>query len=45
LKLNLTYGGAVSSANPSPEPALSFIRFLAEPDNKKVWKQAGFDPS
>jgi molybdate transport system substrate-binding protein len=45
LQLNLTYGGAVSSANASPEPALSFIRFLAEPDNKKVWKQAGFEPS
>jgi molybdate transport system substrate-binding protein len=45
LQLNLTYGGAVSSANSSPEPALSFIKFLAEPNNKKVWKQAGFEPS
>jgi molybdate transport system substrate-binding protein len=45
LQLNLVYGGAVTAANPAPEPALSFIKFLAGADNKKAWKEAGFDPS
>jgi molybdate transport system substrate-binding protein len=45
LQLKLVYGGAVTTANPNPEPALSFIKFLAEPENKRVWKEAGFEPS
>jgi molybdate transport system substrate-binding protein len=45
LQLKLVYGGAVTAANPTPEPALAFIKFLAEPQNKKVWKDAGFDPA
>ncbi len=45
LQLVITYGAAVSSANPAPEPSLSFIRFLVDSRNKEVWKTAGFDPS
>ena len=45
LQLKLVYGGAVSAANANPQPALSFIKFLAEPENKRVWKDSGFDPS
>jgi molybdate transport system substrate-binding protein len=45
LQLKLFYGGAVTAANPNPEPALAFIKFLAAPKNKGVWKEAGFDPS
>jgi molybdate transport system substrate-binding protein len=45
LQLKLVYGGAVTAANPNPEPALAFIKFLAEPENKRVWKESGFDPS
>jgi molybdate transport system substrate-binding protein len=45
LQLKLVYGGAVTAANPNPEPAHAFIKFLAEPENKRVWKEAGFDPS
>ncbi len=29
LQFNLTYGGAVTAANATPEPALAFIKFLA----------------
>ncbi len=42
LQLVITYGGAVSTANPAPEPALSFVRFLAEAENTEVWRHAGF---
>jgi molybdate transport system substrate-binding protein len=44
LQLKLVYGGAVTAANADPEPALAFIKFLTEAQNKKVWKDAGFDP-
>lgn len=44
VQLNLVYGGAVSAANPAPEPALAFIAFLADKANAKVWRDAGFDP-
>lgn len=45
LQLSLIYGGAVSSANASPGPALAFIGFLAAQENKTIWRQAGFEPS
>jgi molybdate transport system substrate-binding protein len=44
LQLRLVYGGAASAANPDPGPALSFIKFLAESANKRVWQEAGFEP-
>ena len=44
LQLAITYGGAVSEGNTSPEPALAFIRFLADADNTTAWRDAGFEP-
>lgn len=44
LQLNLTYAGAVTTANAVPEPALAFIKFLSSKENKKYWRDAGFDP-
>lgn len=44
LQLNTVYGAAVAADNAAPEPALAFIRFLSDPANRKVWKDAGFDP-
>lgn len=43
LQLNIVYGAAAMTDNPAPEPALEFIKFLADPANRKVWKEAGFD--
>ena len=45
VQLNTVYGGAVLSANAAPEPAIAFVRFLADPANAKHWKDAGFDPA
>jgi molybdate transport system substrate-binding protein len=42
IQLKLIYGGAVTAANGTPEPALAFIKFLASKDNEKYWKEAGF---
>ena len=45
VQLNTVYGAAVLTANASPEPAVAFIKFLADPANAKRWKDAGFEPA
>jgi molybdate transport system substrate-binding protein len=45
LQLNTVYGAAVHAANPAPEPAIAFIRFLADPANAGHWKDGGFEPA
>lgn len=43
LQLTLVYGGAVASTSKAPEPAKDFIRFLAAPENRAVWRHEGFE--
>ncbi len=45
VQLNTLYGAAVLSANPAPEPAMAFVKFLADPANAHHWKEAGFAPA
>jgi len=45
LQLNILYTAAVTTDNPSPEPALAFVKFLSDPANRVHWKDAGFDPA
>jgi molybdate transport system substrate-binding protein len=44
LQLSEVFAAAVSTDNVAPEPALAFIKFLADPTNRRHWKEAGFDP-
>jgi molybdate transport system substrate-binding protein len=44
LQLNILYTAAVTTDNPSPGPALAFVKFLSDPANRVHWKDAGFDP-
>lgn len=44
LQRGTVYAAAVSAENASPEHALAFIKFMADPANRKHWKEAGFDP-
>jgi molybdate transport system substrate-binding protein len=44
LQYSLLYGGAVTTTNKSPEPALSLIKYLSAPENRGVWQHAGFEP-
>jgi molybdate transport system substrate-binding protein len=44
LQLNILYGAGVTTDNASPESALAFVKFLADPANRMHWKEAGFDP-
>jgi molybdate transport system substrate-binding protein len=45
MQLNTVYGAAVHAANPAPEPATAFVRFLADPSNATYWKDSGFEPA
>ena len=38
-------GQAILIATPAPEPAIAFIRFLADPSNARHWKDGGFEPA
>jgi molybdate transport system substrate-binding protein len=38
------YGAGVTAASPVAAPAAEFIRFLTEPESRKVWLSCGFDP-
>jgi molybdate transport system substrate-binding protein len=44
LQLTITYGAGVTAASPVLGPAAEFIKFLTEPDSRKVWTACGFDP-
>jgi molybdate transport system substrate-binding protein len=45
VQLNVFYGAAVLAANPAPEPAAAFVKFLADPKHADVWQHAGFTPA
>jgi len=44
IDLNIVYGGAAVAGNAAPDAAVSFVKFMAAPENRSVWKEAGFDP-
>jgi molybdate transport system substrate-binding protein len=44
-QLNTIYAAGVLAANASPDPAIAFIKFLADPANAGHWKEAGFEPA
>jgi molybdate transport system substrate-binding protein len=44
LQSLITYGAALVADNASPEPAQAFIKFLADPANRRHWSKAGFEP-
>jgi molybdate transport system substrate-binding protein len=44
LQLTTTYGAGTTAASWVAAPAADFIRFLIEPDSRKVWIACGFDP-
>jgi molybdate transport system substrate-binding protein len=44
-QLNTVYGAAVHAANPAPEPAMAFVKFLADPANARHWRDGGFEPA
>ena len=44
LQFDNVYGAAAIVGSAVAGPAADFIRYLAEPSNRHVWTEAGFDP-
>jgi len=44
IELNIVYGGAAVTDSSTGEAASAFVKFMAAPENRSVWKHAGFDP-
>lgn len=45
IDLAIVYGAAATAAGAAPDAAAAFVRFMAAPENRPVWKEAGFTPS
>ena len=43
VQLNTVYAAGVLAANPAPDPAMAFIRFLTDPANAAHWTHGGFE--
>jgi molybdate transport system substrate-binding protein len=43
MDLTIAYGGAATAG--SGDAAAEFVRFMAAPENRGVWKDAGFEPA
>ena len=44
IDLTIVYGGAALADSAAPDAAAAFVKFMAAPENRGVWKDAGFDP-
>lgn len=44
LQSLITYGAGLVADNKDPGPAEAFIKFLADPSNRRHWTKAGFEP-
>jgi molybdate transport system substrate-binding protein len=44
IDLEIVYGAAVTTNPASPNAASAFVKFMAAPENRSVWKEAGFEP-
>jgi len=44
IDLNILYGGAAMADSSAGDAAGAFVKFMAAPENRNVWRQAGFDP-
>jgi molybdate transport system substrate-binding protein len=44
IDLNTLYGGAAMAESAAGDVASAFVKFMAAPENRTVWKHAGFDP-
>jgi len=44
IDLTIVYGAGVMTGNTAPDAAAAFVKFMAAPENRAVWKEAGFEP-
>jgi molybdate transport system substrate-binding protein len=44
IDLQIVYGAAVTTNSAAPNAASAFVKFIAAPENRPVWKEGGFEP-
>jgi molybdate transport system substrate-binding protein len=44
IDFEIVYGAAASADAAAPDAAAAFVKFMAAPENRAAWKDAGFDP-
>jgi molybdate transport system substrate-binding protein len=44
INLQIVYGAAATTDSGAPNAASTFVKFMAAPENRTVWKEAGFEP-
>src|SRR6516165_4824729 len=44
INLEIVYGAAVATDSAAPNAASAFVKFMAAPENRFVWKEGGFEP-
>jgi len=44
INLEIVYGAAVTTDSAAPNAASAFVKFMAAPENRAVWKEGGFEP-
>src|SRR5215469_8410781 len=44
INLEIVYGAAVGTDSAAPNAASAFVKFMAAPENRFVWKEGGFEP-
>jgi molybdate transport system substrate-binding protein len=44
INLEIVYGGAATTDSAAPNIASAFVKFMAAPKNRPVWKEGGFEP-
>lgn len=45
IDFNIVYGGVATAGSAAGDAAAAFVKFMAAPENRSVWRQAGFEPS
>src|SRR6185437_9958120 len=43
IDFTIVYGGAATADSVAGDAATAFVKFMAAPENRNVWKEAGFD--
>lgn len=44
VDFTIVYGGAAMTGGAALDAAAAFVKFMAAPENREVWKKAGFEP-
>jgi molybdate transport system substrate-binding protein len=44
INLEIVYGAATTTDSAAQNAASAFVKFMAAPENRSVWKEAGFEP-